>query len=155
MLKAPRFSRSELSMLKILLRIDYTRALRLVMEKSKEETEDETTSKVLTLTDTLIAFESPMATALSVSGAKGLSHVVMPLSDENFDFFKRICSVKLTDTDIAKMVDLVSATAEDFRTAQALLAETLENAITIDTDTIQGNLSTIPNPDYVGGGLKN
>lgn len=101
MLKAPKFERKHILALKVLVRLDFARAIRFKMEALKKNPEAavESTVKLMTLTDMLNEAEQPLAITLALLDMHQAKEAQIPLTEARFNFFMKTLAVDVTEAD--------------------------------------------------------
>lgn len=98
MLRVPVVNLDQLTALRSLLRLDYTRGMRMALD-IKDASAADTCLKILTLTEYRIEAEQPLIVVAALMDFHGTPTAMLPLDSERFGFFEKLLNIGLATTD--------------------------------------------------------
>lgn len=149
MLRAPKFNSITLEGMRTLLRLDFARSVRYVVQKARVEPIPEealVTAKILELIDRFTEAEQPLLITLSIMKMHGAPEALMPLNDDLFELYGRIITRTDLKPDNFKGIpeDQLHQIIDPLKAVQEDLKKAFDEAAVVDRDAMEKKYGGAP-----------
>ena len=147
MLRVPVVNIDQLQALRSLLRLDYTRGVRMALTGEKKDDIPDTCLRILTLTEYLTEAEQPLVVVAALMEFHGTPTAMLPLDAERFTFFENLLSISLEASSFPGVEqDSLNQVLEPMRSQVDELKKVFSAAEYLDSESLK-NKARLPEAD--------